>query len=389
MNNFSFIIKPINQHKLIVFLFFISISIPNSSAQKIEITTPEEFLTMYSSSNYKRVALNKSKSSDAYMFMSLRNTVAAFNIILDKEYNRDVIEEYKLIVDNIINTAQVSKEIQNNRYRFKDTYMGWITLKENSSSHIEVPLYESYIFLRITHFLYQLKNMGWVEESKENQAWWNKTLSFVEENVWNKWVSRSFKKYNSYRYLLRSRTHMGSHWAGIAMYLNNITSNLKIKEETKKIVEQYDLLLKRNLKISGETYIWNSTYDDVEGTDAYKDTTKRMQDVSHANHVVLYIISAYEFGNPNWSLLDVQRLGNTFKYIIYNEKEDAFADNVNGTSSKSRPGWGNFIADGWVKLASYDKDIYTILTRFKNNDILKKYDQELMYRANLLKSSEN
>src|SRR5690606_11003320 len=284
------IIKPINQHKLIVFLFFISISIPNSSAQKIEITTPEEFLTMYSSSNYKRVALNKSKSSDAYMFMSLRNTVAAFNIILDKEYNRDVIEEYKLIVDNIINTAQVSKEIQNNRYRFKDTYMGWITLKENSSSHIEVPLYESYIFLRITHFLYQLKNMGWVEESKENQAWWNKTLSFVEENVWNKWVSRSFKKYNSYRYLLRSRTHMGSHWAGIAMYLNNITSNLKIKEETKKIVEQYDLLLKRNLKISGETYIWNSTYDDVEGTDAYKDTTKRMQDVSHANHVVLYII---------------------------------------------------------------------------------------------------
>lgn len=389
MNNFSFIIKQINQHKLIVFLFFISISIPNSSAQKIEITTPEEFLTMYSSSNYKRVALNKSKSSDAYMFMSLRNTVAAFNIILDKEYNRDVIEEYKLIVDNIINTAQVSKEIQNNRYRFKDTYMGWITLKENSSSHIEVPLYESYIFLRITHFLYQLKNMGWVEESKENQAWWNKTLSFVEENVWNKWVSRSFKKYNSYRYLLRSRTHMGSHWAGIAMYLNNITSNLKIKEETKKIVEQYDLLLKRNLKISGETYIWNSTYDDVEGTDAYKDTTKRMQDVSHANHVVLYIISAYEFGNPNWSLLDVQRLGNTFKYIIYNEKEDTFADNVNGTSSKSRPGWGNFIADGWVKLASYDKDVYTILTRFKNNDILKKYDQELMYRANLLKSSEN
>jgi len=389
MNNFSFIIKQINQHKLIVFLFFISISIPNSSAQKIEITTPEEFLTMYSSSNYKRVALNKSKSSDAYMFMSLRNTVAAFNIILDKEYNRDVIEEYKLIVDNIINTAQVSKEIQNNRYRYKDTYMGWITLKENSSSHIEVPLYESYIFLRITHFLYQLKNMGWVEESKENQAWWNKTLSFVEENVWNKWVSRSFKKYNSYRYLLRSRTHMGSHWAGIAMYLNNITSNLKIKEETKKIVEQYDLLLKRNLKISGETYIWNSTYDDVEGTDAYKDTTKRMQDVSHANHVVLYIISAYEFGNPNWSLLDVQRLGNTFKYIIYNEKEDTFADNVNGTSSKSRPGWGNFIADGWVKLASYDKDVYTILTRFKNNDILKKYDQELMYRANLLKSSEN
>lgn len=225
----------------------------------------------------------------------------------------------------------------------------------------------------------------------DNKKWWNESVQFIEQNIWTKWRTRSYKifnkKYN--HYFLRNRTHMGSHWAGIAMYLAEITNNQEIKEQVIEVQRQYDLLLKRNLKIKKGAYIWNSTYDDVKGTDAYKDKIVRVQDVSHGNHVVLYIISAYKLGNLNWTLLDVEHLVNTFKNRIYKKKENTFADNVNGTNDKSRPGWGNFIADGWVGLAAYDKDIYAILTRFQNKDVLKKYDQELMYRANLLKSVEN
>lgn len=375
--------KRTNKYHFIVFLLLISIS--NTYAQKTKFSTSKEVLNLYNNSNYKSNAMNKSKSADSYMFMSLRNTVAAFNIILEKNYDKDVVEEYKLIIENIINSSQVSRDIINNKYKYKDKYKGWCVLKENSSLYTESPLYESYVFLRITQFLYQLKKAGWVDESDENLVWWRNTLSFVEENVWNKWVNRSFIKYNNYRYLLRSRTHMGGHWAGIAMYLAILTDNQKIKKQTTELQRQYDLLLKRNLKISNGAYKWNSTYDNVNGTGAYKEKLKRIQDVSHGNHVVLYIVSAYELGNPNWTFKDVQLLANTFKYIIYNKKENTFADKVNGTKDKSRAGWGNFIADGWAKLAAYDGDVYEVLTKFESNSILKNYDQELMFKASLIK----
>src|SRR5690606_3685297 len=113
----------------------------------------------------------------------------------------------------------------------------------------EVPLYESYSFFYITQFLYILQDIGWVSESQKNKIWWEQTLSFVEENVWNKWLERSIStKGKNYWYFLRQRTHMGSHWAGIAMYLGALTKNQEIKNQTKEVQRQYDLLLKRNLR---------------------------------------------------------------------------------------------------------------------------------------------
>src|SRR5699024_10688593 len=133
-------------------------------------------------------------------------------------------------------------------------------------------------------------------------------------------------------------THMGSHWAGVAMYLKSMTSNPKIKKQCKEVQEEYDLLLKRNLNPNPKypsAYIWNSTYDNTTGTDATESKPSRIQDVSHGNHVVSYIVAAYEMGDENWNLADIHKLCNTLKYVIYDEKNNRFMDNVDGTSDSS------------------------------------------------------
>src|SRR5690606_27986256 len=129
-------------------------------------------------------------------------------------------------------------------------------------------------------------------------------------------------------YFLRNRTHMGSHWAGIAMYLGEITNNEQIVKQTNEVQRQYDMLLKRNLQLKKGAYVWNSTYDDVRGTDAGKGKAIVIQDGSHGNHVVAYVVAAYELGNKNWTKKDLKRLSKTVPRIMYNKKTNSFADKV-------------------------------------------------------------
>ena len=210
-------------------------------------------------------------------------------------------------------------------------------------------------------------------------------MDFVETNIWKKWYIRSKLVYGDhYSFFLRNRIHMGSHWAGIAMYLNKLTDDSEIKEQTHRLVEQYDLLAKRNLKVNEQAYIWNATYDNVEGTGARKAEGVVIQDVSHGNHVVAYIIVAYELGNPNWTQRDIDYLSNTLVDYIYQAQTNTFADNVDGTKDDNRPGWGNFVADGWVKLAQYNQKAESVLKKFNHNErLLRKYNQALQFKATI------
>lgn len=172
---------------------------------------------------------------------------------------------------------------------------------------------------------------------------------------------------------------MGSHWAGIAMYLNAITDNYEIKRQTKEVKEQYDLLLKRNLKVVGDAYLWNSTYDNPKGTDATSPKEAMVQDVPHSNHIVSYIIAAYEFGDPNWTEKDITLLANTFKNVLYNPNSNRLSDLINGQMEKGRLNWEANISDGWMKLMLYDSDISRIFQRFYIENKLRKGVQEWTY----------
>lgn len=328
-------------------------------------------------------AIDDSKGSDAYKFMSLRKTLSALNAMILATEEESWINQQVKITDNLIQTAKISSEIPNSQ-SFKDNFKGWISLTENKSYQNEVPLYESYSFFYITQFLYILRRIRWAEQNPQNKLWWDNALGFIEKNIWTKWYERSYSTYkNNYSYFLRGRTHMGSHWAGIAMYLHSLTSDTQIQSQTAVLVQQYDTLLKRNLKVRLGGYVWNATYDNVEGTFAVSSSKNIMQDVSHGNHVVSYILAAYEIGNKDWTLDDVKRLAFTLKEFIYDDKNNTFRDNVDGSANPERPGWGNFVADGWVKLAAFDTTVKAIFQKFEKGQLLKKYNQELQYKANL------
>lgn len=331
--------------------------------------------------------VRKSKSGNAYTFMSLRSYLGGLNTLIKNTNSEYYINKQRMIIDNIVSSSQLSKNINNNKSPYNDEYRGWVSMKKNGTYHQEIPLYESYSFFYITQFLHILKENGWKNQSQDNREWWRQTLSFIEKNEWRKWYERSYKpKGNHYWYFLRGRTHMGSHWAGVAMYLKEMTTDSRVKEQCEKLQKDYDLLLKRNLKPNPKypsAYIWNSTYDNTEGTGASETKPSIIQDVSHGNHVVSYIVAAYELGDKNWSLEDIHKLSNTFKKVIYDKKNNAFADNVDGSVDPGRPGWGHFVADGWVKLSQYDKEVLEMFKRYADNKMIKKYNRGLQLKASL------
>lgn len=330
---------------------------------------------------------NLSCSGNAYNLMSLRAYLGANNAAIKELQDKNSIESQLSIIENLINSAEKSRDIQNNKSPYNDQFMGWTSKRDNGTNNLEVPLYESYAFFYIAQFLYLSHTTDWCINSKQNQRRWNTILSFVETQIWTKWYERSKPvKGNHYWYFLRGRTHMGSHWAGVAMYLEKMTNDSQIKEQCEKLTKEYDLLLKRNLKSNPKypsAYVWNSTYDNTEGTDASETRPSIIQDVSHGNHVVSYIVAAYELGAENWSLEDIQKLCNTFKKVIYDKKNNTFADNVDGSPDPRRPGWGHFTADGWSKLSRYDKEVAEIFKNAMKNKLMKKYNRGLQLKANL------
>ncbi len=373
------------------FLLIVVAFSPQAFAQKS--SPPSYFLKLFDKDRAEVLhekSIDLSSSGNTHKLMSLRAYLGANNALVSITPDSEVIDYQRMLIDNIINNARVSKNISNNLSPFRDEYKGWISTTENSVYNQEVVLYEGYSFSYITRFLYSLKKNHWISSSSENLAWWQETLSFLEQNIWNKWYTRSHKIHkNNYSYFLRSTTDMGSNWAQFAIYLKEITSDSLIKKECEKLLKDYNLLLKRNLKpnpLYPSAYCWNSSYDNTDGTGALKPGSVRIQDVSHGNHVVSYIVAAYKMGDKNWILEDVDKLCNTVKLVLYNKEDNSFRDNVDGSTDPSRPGWGNFVADGWVKLADYDTAVQAIFKNFEaDGKMLKKYNQELQFKANLNK----
>lgn len=333
--------------------------------------------------------LRKSKSGNSYDLMDLRTYLGSMNVQIQNSKNKLSIDKQRLVINNILSSAKRASDIKGNK-SYNDSYLGWIATKTNpaniSSQFKEVSLFESYSFFYITQFLYIIKKNGWVDESPSNKKWWLQTLSFVEKNEWNKWYQRSYIATGKhYLIFLRGRTHMGSHWAGVAMYLSKMTQDAAIKKQCEKMQHDYDLLIKRNLKPdpnNREAYIWNSTYDNVTGTDAIATKPSIIQDVSHGNHVISYIVAAYELGDSSWTLTDLRKFSITFNQIIYNKSKNNFSDNVNGSGDKDLPGRGNYISDGWLKLGKYDKQVSRTIRKAISNKEVIKYNRSIKQQHN-------
>ncbi|HTN09003.1 hypothetical protein [Agriterribacter sp.] len=335
--------------------------------------------------------LNKSISGDSFDFMTISNILDALQCMYlstgEDTYRNDLVK----IINNILSTAKVSKNIPGNIYEYKDNFLSWTSKNTLNSYNNEAPLYEGYIFRFITQFIYNLHQSGWTSLSAENQSWYNQTLQFIEKNIWGKWISRSNEiNKKPYTIFLRTRTHTSSHWAFIGFFLKEITVDPLIRTQCIEMHNMYDLLLKRNLKSNPavpQAYVWNCSWDDVSGTQANVVDEVVLQDVSHGNHVLSYLTVSKKMGNPNWSDSEIDSLCNTLKLVVYNKKEISFADMVDGSPSLSRPGWGNNQAEGWIKLSWFDKEVWNIYVDFafrQEYGIMRQQNMELQYYANLL-----
>src|SRR5690606_22799629 len=120
--------------------------------------------------------------------------------------------------------------------------------------------------------------------------------------------------------------------ASTATTLAKITDNQKIKSQCLEVVNKYDGLLRPNIMQrtvadksvrlvsraanftdkSNRLFVWNRVWEkDIKksGNAALQGNTKDeenlVQDVSHGNHVIEYIVTAHESGNKNWGRDDV------------------------------------------------------------------------------------
>ncbi|HRO85698.1 MAG TPA: hypothetical protein PK110_12810 [Niabella sp.] len=342
-----------------------------------------------SESTYREYYLQLSASGDQYDFMRLNNMVAPLMNMYVATQNEEYLNDEIKIINNVLSTAAVTKSIPGNKYKLKDDYLGWICRTLGSTYYSEAELYEGYLFRYITQFLYEIKKTGWKDRSDRNRDWYNSTLQFIEKNIWEKWISRSMRSSAvPYATFLGSRTHMGSHWAHVGLFLKELTDKAEIKTQCQDVVNMFDLLLKRNLKYNTEfpdAYTWNSTWDDVQGAQAQAASPSTIQDVSHGNHVIAYIVVAKRYNNPNWTDANILAFCNTVKQVMFQQSTVTFTDNVDGTASTSRPGWGNSQCEGWVQLGLFDDQTRNIYVDFalRRQDLIQSYTQEMEYYANL------
>ena len=121
-------------------------------------TPPSYFLKLFDSSKanafYKK-SIDYSSDGNAYSFMSLRAYLGANNALISTDVDLEIIDYQRMMIDNIINVAGVSKDIPNNLSPFKDKYKGWISHTKNSTYNEEVILYEGYSFFYIAQFLFR------------------------------------------------------------------------------------------------------------------------------------------------------------------------------------------------------------------------------------------
>lgn len=306
----------------------------------------------------ERFSLNK----NVLAFMEIGYFLNANNITGNYRYNDNII-------NNVISTGNKKR---------KSSYKWVVTNVAPSSGNYsmkgkEFIIFEGYLFRYIAQ--YECLNPN-------NNL---KDSNFTKSNFM-KWYNKSMKENKDPSTLYGIRLHMGSHWATVATYLTKTDS--RNKELYQSFIDEYDKQLKKSLKIvevkGKKCYVWNSTYEE-NFTNILKKRKKEtvIQDVSHGNHIVQYVIDSYNLGSDVWKKKDLERFANTLKYIIWKDKNKP-ADRVDGSFSNAM-GWKQ--SDGWMKLMVIlnDKELFEIYDSFYKNNSNKvdKFYPNLQYFANM------
>jgi len=244
-------------------------------------------------------------------------------------------------VENVYRAAVRSSAKRTSQYR--DSYRGWVSNGPDlDRPGIEVPLFESYFWRYGTTLLRVMRTTPAVYQDPKYRARYDRLLEMAEVDIFEKWYTRGLDN------IYRSRTHMVSHWALIALNLSLITADPARRSRYRQVVDNIDLhlpnvdaslrgQLRRN-PMETTAYFWN---------DVWGSFRRPGQDVSHGNGVLAYVVEARDNGNQ-WTKADMAAFSALLTKVIW-PRGKIYHAFVDGTGSDN--GW---FSDGYVKLGRYD-----------------------------------
>lgn len=243
-------------------------------------------------------------------------------------------------VENVVATSTVSSAMKSSQY--KDRYRGWVSVSEDiGGTGEEVPLYESYFWRYASGLLRTIH-----ADPKALDAYWDryrKLLDFAEVDVFEKWFSRGANDT-----IYRSRTHLVSHWALIALNLSLVTTDDARRRRYREVytnidrrLPNADSSLRRQMRRNPANE-WAYFWSDVWGS-----AKKPGQDIAHGNGVMAYVVDAHDYGEE-WTAADMAGFSALLTDVIWpgGKTYHGFVDG-SGTDN----GW---YSDGFVKLGRYD-----------------------------------
>ena len=330
----------------------------------------------------KRIMHNSSTREGSYRLMRLSRGVGALIAMYEATNSIEYLEESADLIDKILKGAVRGRDIPKNPENFKDDYLGWINnAADDVSNHDtgpplrEVPLYESYLFRYMVKMAYIVLTSDDIDKKSRIYKRAENIHQFVARNGWEKWYVRGEKnRPGCYPYLFRNRTHMTSHWAIVALFLRELTDDSSKIQQYTSFLELYDKQLRDNFKVTKDNaYLWNSTWDSPwpYNSNCNKvERTKNAQDVIHGNHVVTYIIEAYQMGLQGWGKQDISRLVNTVKFLLYDKKTNTFWGDLKGQVVPTVRDGIQF-SDGFVKLSRYDQELLELFNNVADEHYVK------------------
>lgn len=310
-----------------------------------------------------------------------------------------IIIGYFINANNIMyeNTCNIEYLKRNDRVlkEFKSKKGGFLAKFYEHEQNFELNgkesnLLDGYLYRYLAQYYYLLNH---INSDKLIQHDIDNDFAYVEDRFLY-WLSASIKAKGDSSFLYGIRVHMGSNWAITGLYLNEISTNYK--HVYNDFLTDFDTQLRNNMNVvtlnGYKVFQWHSTYDNAF-SNQLKERRKmkldmpRIQDVSHANHVVQYILTAYELNYNIWSENDIKYLVNTLKHVIYLKYDDAFADFIDGsiTSIEEYQNTGIKQSDGWMKLIKYDDQLIKIYESLytNKNEWLQKTNYYNQFIANL------
>lgn len=337
---------------LIKTLLFIQICI----AQPKEVISYNNLLEKSTGFGLERM-LVISEGNNAYDFMALGYFINANNNMYLKTKNKFYIDSNFEVLKPILINDDTSNYINNN-WRMNVAINNQNAIV-NGQEHM---ISEGYFFRYVGEFLDII-----IKNNLNND--YQQSICNGLIYSFTKWKDRSFIKYGDYSLLFQQRLHTGANWAIVALYLNKYDSQNSISYMD--FINQFDNQLHKALVLKSENgqkyYCWNSNYPEkfCNALKKIKIYEPIVQDVSHGNHVVLYLLKAKELGNKNWLDFNFDYLRNTLKFKIL--KSNTISDNVDGSTSNDIENTGWKVSDGWYKLIYGDNSLEHIFRKSLKN----------------------